>query len=120
MEAGITENGNFRRTYAGLQHVPENGSYRYRTNPDPTTEEWIITGKIKINRILTNREVDELCLKAGKTPQKRESDFEKEIEAYKNTPVRLRPSVEKDSSEKSKTDSKKNVEKDRDEETWER
>ena len=120
MDAGKTDNGNFRHAYAGLQHVPENGSYRYRTNPDPTTEEWIITGKIKINRILTNREVDELCLKAGKTPQKRESDFEKEIEAYKNTPVRLRPAVEKDSSEKSKTASKKNVEKDRDEETWER
>lgn len=76
MKNGYTENGSFRYAYAGLQKLPENGCYRYRTNPDPNTEEWIITGKIKVNRILTNKEVDELCRKAGKEPQKREKTFD--------------------------------------------
>lgn len=76
MKNGYTENGSFRHSYAGLQKVPENGCYRYRTNPDPNTEEWIITGKIKVNRILSGKEVDELCRKAGKEPQKREKTFE--------------------------------------------
>jgi len=80
MANGYTGNGAFRHSYAGLQKLPENGSYRYRTNPDPNTEEWIITGKIKVNRILTNDEVDELCRKAGKEPQKREPGSFGEIE----------------------------------------
>lgn len=96
MDAGKTENGSFRHSYAGLQHVPENGSYRYRTNPDPQTEEWIITGKMKVNRILSDREVDELCIKAGKTPQKREKDYLKEIEEFNKLPVRLRPVYNRD------------------------
>lgn len=75
MENGKTESGAFRHAYAGLQKVPENGCYRYRTNPDPNTEEWIITGKIKVNRILSDKEVDEICRKAGREPQKRESDW---------------------------------------------
>lgn len=83
MKNGYTENGSFRHSYAGLQKVPENGCYRYRTNPDPTTEEWIITGKIKVKRILSDREVDELCLKAGKKPQKREKDVLRQIESMK-------------------------------------
>lgn len=83
MKNGYTENGSFRHSYAGLQKVPENGCYRYRTNPDPTTEEWIITGKIKVKRILSDKEVDELCLKAGKKPQKREKDVLRQIESMK-------------------------------------
>ena len=83
MKNGYTENGSFRHSYAGLQKVPENGCYRYRTNPDPTTEEWIITGKIKVKRILSDREVDELCLKAGKKPQKREKDVLRQIASMK-------------------------------------
>ena len=57
---------------AGLKRVPENGSYRYRTNPDPTTDEWIITGAMKVNRILTPSEVDEMVRAAGREPQKRQ------------------------------------------------
>lgn len=76
MKNGYTEKGSFRHSYAGLQKVPENGCYHYRTNPDPNTEEWIITGKIKVNRILSGNEVDEICRKAGREPQKREKTFE--------------------------------------------
>ena len=76
MQQGMTENGVFRHSYAGLKHLPENGSYRYRTNPDPNTEEWIITGAIKVKRILSNKEVDEICRKNGRQPQKRERSYE--------------------------------------------
>lgn len=76
MKNGYTEKGSFRHSYAGLQKVPENGCYHYRTNPEPNTEEWIITGKIKVNRILSGNEVDEICRKAGREPQKREKTFE--------------------------------------------
>ena len=76
MQEGMTENGAFRHSYAGLKHLPENGSYRYRTNPDPNTEEWIITGAIKVKRILSNKEVEEICRKNGRQPQKRERSYE--------------------------------------------
>lgn len=80
MKNGYTEKGKYRRSYAGLQKLPENGFYRYRTNPNPETEEWIITGKIKVIRLLSGREVDELVKKAGKTPQKREKGSYMDLE----------------------------------------
>lgn len=72
MKEGMTENGKFRHSYAGLKELPKNGFYRYRTNPDPNTEEWIITGQIRVKRILSNKEVDEICRKNHRVPQKRE------------------------------------------------
>lgn len=71
MKEGMTENGNFRHSYAGLKSVPEKGFYRYRTNPDPNTEEWIIAGQIKVKRILSNDEVDRILIKNDRTPPKR-------------------------------------------------
>lgn len=49
-------------------------------NPTPETEERIITGKIKVIRLLSGREVDELVMKAGKTPQKREKGSYMDLE----------------------------------------
>ncbi|MBR3625336.1 MAG: hypothetical protein IKN48_03170, partial [Bacteroidaceae bacterium] len=69
---GTNENGKYQHSLAGLKRVPENGSYRYRTNPDPTTDEWIITGAMKVNRILTPSEVDAMVRAAGREPQKRQ------------------------------------------------
>lgn len=83
MKNRYTENDSFRHSPAGLQKVPENDCYCYRTNPDPTTEEWIITGKIKVKKIVSDREVDDLCLKAVKKPQKREKDVLRQIESMK-------------------------------------
>ena len=57
---GVTENGKYRHSYAGLKHLPTDGYYRYRTNPNPETDPWIITGAMKVNRMLTNEEVDDL------------------------------------------------------------
>ena len=69
---GVNRNGKYQHSLAGLKRLPVNGSYRYRTNPNPNTDEWIITGAMKVNRILTDEEVDELVRKAGREPQKRE------------------------------------------------
>lgn len=80
MSNGFSKNGAFRHSYAGLQKLPENGSYRYRTNPDPKTEEWIIAGKIKVKKILTQKEIKNLVKKSGKEPQKVENGSFVEIE----------------------------------------
>jgi len=68
-DAGINANGKYQHALAGLKHVPEDGSYKYRTNPNPNTDEWIITGAMRVKRILTRAEVDELVRKAGREPQ---------------------------------------------------
>ena len=72
MNYGKTKNGKFNHAYAGLPYVPKNGFYRYRTNPNPETDPWIITGAMKVIRVLTNAEVDRLVKKAGRKPQQRE------------------------------------------------
>ena len=69
---GMTENGKYRHSYAGLKHLPEDGFYTYRTNPNPETDPWIITGAMRVKRILKPSEVDELVRKADRLPQKRE------------------------------------------------
>lgn len=89
-QAGMSENGKYRHAYAGLQHLPEDGFYKYRTNPNPETDPWIITGAMKVNRVLSREEVDDLVRKAGREPQKVEgddegmvSDYQSREEAYK-------------------------------------
>lgn len=69
-QEGMNANGKYQHSLAGLKRVPTDGSYRYRTNPDPKTDEWIITGAMRVNKILTKDEVDELVKKAGREPQK--------------------------------------------------
>lgn len=72
MNQGVNQNGKFQHSLAGLQRVPEDGSYRYRTNPNPETDPWIITGAMKVNRILTPSEVDAIVTYAGRKPQPRQ------------------------------------------------
>lgn len=74
MREGVNSSGKFQHSLAGLKHVPTDGFYRYRTNPNPATDPWIITGAIKVNRVLTNEEVDEIVRAAGREPQRREGD----------------------------------------------
>ena len=59
MSYGKTASGGFINSYAGLPRVPEDGFYRYRTNPRPDTVPWIITGAIKVKRILGDSDVAE-------------------------------------------------------------
>ena len=51
----------------GLRTVP-NGYYYFKTN-SKQTDPWIISGRIKVNRILTNTEVAEICRFHGVQPQ---------------------------------------------------
>ena len=69
---GVNANGKYNPSLAGLPRVPEDGSYEYRTNPNPATDPWIITGAMKVNRILKPSEVDEMVRAAGREPQKRQ------------------------------------------------
>ena len=68
---GVTEKGKFDRTQAGLPYIPKDGYYKYRTNADPNTVPWLITGAMKVNRILDDEEAREICAKFGATPMKR-------------------------------------------------
>ena len=68
-QEGVNANGKYQHSLAGLKHVPTDGSYRYRTNPDPRTDEWIITGAMRVNRILSRAEVDDMVRQAGREPQ---------------------------------------------------
>lgn len=72
-DAGVNANGKYQHSLAGLPYVPVNGSYKYRTNPNPETDPWIITGAMKVKRILKPSEVDELVKAAGREPQQREA-----------------------------------------------
>ena len=66
----ITEDGSikialsssFQYSLAGLDHVPVNGCYRYRTNPRADTPVWIISGAIIIKRLLSDEEVNEILI----------------------------------------------------------
>lgn len=72
-ERGRNKLGKVVPVKACLNYIPVNGYYRFKTNPNMFGE-WIISGAIKVNRILSNDEVDRLCLKHGLHPQKRDLD----------------------------------------------
>ena len=91
---GVNERGKYQHSLAGLKKLPKNGSYMYRTNPDPRTDPWIITGAMKVNKILTPSEVDNLVREAGREPQPRQegavtdeqiNNLNKELEKHLNT-----------------------------------
>lgn len=74
MSYGYNKNGKFQHSYAGLPRIPENGAYTYRTNPNPETDPWIITGAMRVKRLLTPSEVDEMVKEAGREPQRRQEN----------------------------------------------
>lgn len=57
----VTENN-------GLRTIPK-GYYRFKTNTKQK-EPWLISGEIKVNRVLSNEEVDQICISKGFVPQK--------------------------------------------------
>lgn len=68
-QEGINPSGKYQHSLAGLKHLPTDGYYMYRTNPNHETGPWVITGAMKVNRILTRAEQAELVSKAGREPQ---------------------------------------------------
>lgn len=68
-QEGINPSGKYQHSLAGLKHLPTDGYYMYRTNPNHETDPWVITGAMKVNRILTRAEQADLVSKAGREPQ---------------------------------------------------
>ena len=68
-QEGINPSGKYQHSLAGLKHLPTDGYYMYRTNPNPETDTWVITGAMKVNHILTRAEQAELVKNAGREPQ---------------------------------------------------
>ena len=68
-QEGINPSGKYQHSLAGLKHLPTDGYYMYRTNPNPETDPWVITGAMKVNRVLTRAEQAELVKNAGREPQ---------------------------------------------------
>lgn len=52
-----------------MKEIPVNGYYVYKTNPNAKCD-WLIAGSIKINRILSNEEVENICRENGLVAQK--------------------------------------------------
>ena len=58
----------YQHSLAGLPKLPKDGYYKYRTNPRPDTVPWVITGAIKVDRLLSDDEVNEILEKNGIAP----------------------------------------------------
>jgi hypothetical protein len=63
---GTNKNGKIVPVKACLKEIPVNGFYRFKTCA-AMTGQWIIAGAIKINRILSDTEVSDLCATQGYT-----------------------------------------------------
>lgn len=58
----------YQHSMAGLQKLPRNGYYKYRTNPKPDTVPWVITGAIRVNQLLDDYQVNDILKKNGVEP----------------------------------------------------
>lgn len=57
------------KTKNGYRIIPEDSYYYFKTN-SKQEDPWIISDWMKVNKILTNEEVAEICRANGKEPQK--------------------------------------------------
>jgi hypothetical protein len=79
--------------------VPKDGYYRYKTNPNMTGN-WIIGGSMKVNRILSDAEVEQINADAGVSDLPRQKPFDAESYGFD-----VKPSVSLlKSSKKSKNE----------------
>jgi hypothetical protein len=78
--AEITKEGKINVSTAHItDQVPLRGFYRYKTNPNMTGN-WIISGEMKVNRVLTEKEVEEINKKSNAKDLPRLTPFD--YEAY--------------------------------------
>lgn len=68
MSYGYRNGKRFQHSLAGLPRVPEGGAYKYRTNPKPETVPWVITGAIKVNKLLDDYDVERIL--GGNAPER--------------------------------------------------
>lgn len=71
LEYGVSKKGSFNRTQAGLPYIPYDGYYKYRTNADPDTAPWYITGSMRVVEILDDDMARKECAKHGVVPMTR-------------------------------------------------
>ena len=71
MSYGYTKSGKFQHSLAGLPKIPVDGYYKYRTNPNPDTVPWLITGAMKVTRLLDDAEVNRILESKGLPPKNR-------------------------------------------------
>ena len=64
---GVTVNGEFSPALADIKTMPTDGLYRYKTNPNMTGQ-WIISGSMKINRALSEDEVNKILTENNLKP----------------------------------------------------
>ena len=69
-EAGRNKNGIVIPKNAYLKYIPKNGFYRYKTSPNMYGS-WIISGEMRILRVMSDKEVYDMCEKAGLTSLRR-------------------------------------------------
>lgn len=58
----------YQHSLAGLPKIPERGYYKYRTNPNPDTVPWVITGAIKVTKLLDDFDVARVL--GGSAPER--------------------------------------------------
>ena len=76
MRTSVDKNGNviskrsnkYQHSLAGLPFIPKDGYYKYRTNPDPKTVAWVITGAMKVLELLGDDEVNQILIENGIEP----------------------------------------------------
>lgn len=76
MRTSVDEDGNvvtkrsekYQHSLAGLPYLPKDGYYKYRTNPRPDTVPWVITGHMKVLKLLDDFEVNKILEKNGVSP----------------------------------------------------
>ena len=66
---GTTYRSNkYQHSLAGLPKLPKGGYYKYRTNPRPDTVPWVITGAIKVTKLLDDFDVARIL--GGNAPER--------------------------------------------------
>lgn len=90
MKRGYTKNGKFQHSLAGLDSIPKDGYYKYRTNPDPDTVSWVITGAMKVDKLLSDAEVKEILAKQGIEAPKRQGGDKTLAELGLNESMRIK------------------------------
>ena len=78
---GYNEKGKFVAANAEIDRLPVDGFYRYKTNPNMTGE-WLIGGSMKINRILSDEEVEAINAEAGLADLKRAKPFDRKLYGF--------------------------------------
>ena len=67
-DGGTYRSDKYQHSLAGLPKLPKGGYYKYRTNPNPDTVPWVITGAIKVTKILDDYDVAKIL--GGNAPER--------------------------------------------------